>query len=128
MSRYMTSDIDAVWPGREVDEYAAIAADVEDAETLLDARFPRLAGRVEAGSLSIEAVSLVVRQMVSRALASDEREGATRITLPEFGVDFDTGGGAGRGSRLFITTDELLMLNPRRGAFSNSPRYSPWTA
>lgn len=128
MPQFMTDPVEAVWPGREAFEYGGIERDVGDAELLITTRFPRVEARVAAGSLAREAVSLVVRQMVSRALAADEREGATRVTLPEFGVDFETGGGAGKGSRLYLTTDELLMLNPRRSVFSSAPRVNVWTS
>ncbi|ALA68450.1 hypothetical protein [Corynebacterium lactis] len=110
MAKFLTS-LRAVWPDADSAEQVRLERLVDRAEALIVQRFPTTLRRVEDGSLSVTVVAGVVEDMVNRAVASQDRGGVEKLAYPEVTMEWGSGG-AGSGSLLYLTTDELLALTP----------------
>ena len=110
---YFTEDPSEVWPGLDSEQTRKVTRWLGRAEGIIDARFPDLSGRVDRGEIARAVVGGVVEEMVSRALAADDRDGIRSEQMPEWQVEYDTGTGLGQGSALYLTTDEYALLAPR---------------
>lgn len=130
---FFTAAIEDVWPHLAQDGHARAARMIDRAETLILQRFPTIPQRIDAGELSKSVVAGVVEDMVTRVLERDARGGMDKLAYPEVSMEWEASGGAGTGSILYLTTDELLLLAPTAtaGAFSirptgHEPRYPRW--
>lgn len=110
MAKFLTS-LRTVWPDADSAEQVRLERLVDRAEALIVQRFPTTLRRVEDGSLSATVVAGVVEDMVNRAVASQDRGGVEKLAYPEVTMEWGSGG-AGSGSLLYLTTDELLALTP----------------
>lgn len=129
MARFL-ANLQMVWPDADRERQAYLARLVDRAEALVVQRFPMTPRRVEDGSLSHTVVAGVIEDMVNRAVASQERGGVDKLAYPEITMEWGNGG-AGSGSLLYLTTDELLALTPPEpaAAFSVYRRARPsWPA
>lgn len=123
MPAWLTVPPQALWPGRGEEHLAYAARMIERAEAIILGRFPDIGERLSRGEISLSVVAGVVEDMVTRALNSFARGGLVRLGYPDADMQWESGGGAGEGSVLFLTVDELLLLTPRAatGAFTVNP-------
>lgn len=112
MPTWFTDDPDEVWEGLDTAQLRKVTRWIGRAETIISTKFPTIQDRIDAGSLSVEAVAGVVEEMVDRAIDHEERGGVQTEGLPEWNVTYETGAGLGQGSRLYLTTDEFALLAP----------------
>lgn len=112
MPRWLTDSLDEVWPGLTEAEEKQVTRWVGRAEAIIAQRFPTTAARVEAEKLEAGVVAGVVEEMVSRALAKTRRGGMDKLAYPEVSMEWSDSGGAGTGSLLYLTMDELMLLTP----------------
>ncbi|MEJ6019871.1 hypothetical protein [Corynebacterium sp. H113] len=100
-----------MWPDTTEIERASLERLVDRAEAIIAQRFPETARRVSDGTLSCQVVAGIVEDMVSRAHASQQRGGIDKLSYPEVTMEWSDGG-AGSGSLLYLTVDELMLLTP----------------
>lgn len=112
--QWFLDDPATIWDLRDDRDQERAARWILQAETILEAKFPTLTSRIEAGSLSVKTVQWVIEEMVTRAIDNDERGGAVTEQMPEWSIGYETGQGMGKGSKLFLTTDEFSLLAPPR--------------
>lgn len=103
---------------------------VHRAEAIVCQRFPTIGERVDRGELDARVVAGVVEDMVVRVLEREARGGMDKLSYPEVAMEWADDGGLGSGSRLYLTTDEVVLLAPRpTGAISTlRPRIQPTLA
>ena len=112
--QWFLDDPATIWDLRDDRDQERAARWILQAETILEAKFPTLTSRIEAGSLSVKTVQWVIEEMVTRAIDNDERGGAVTEQMPEWSIGYEPGQGMGKGSKLFLTTDEFSLLAPPR--------------
>ncbi|WP_042891651.1 hypothetical protein [Corynebacterium ulcerans] len=110
MARWLTQP-KKLWTDADSAELSRIDRLIERAEAIILQRFPVTAQRVVDGKLSTTVVAGVVEDMVNRAIASQDRGGIDRLSYPEVTLEWSDNG-AGGGSLLYLTMDELLLLTP----------------
>lgn len=132
MPRWLTTPIAEIWKDLNTDETLTMMRWIDQAERLIQARFSTIDERITAGTLDRAVVGDVVEAMVTRRLETQRRGGVDKIAYPEISMEWGDGGGAGSGSAMFLTMDELLLLTPPQAsgqAFTirrkPTPR-SPW--
>ncbi|TVS29801.1 hypothetical protein [Corynebacterium sanguinis] len=103
-----------VWGEMDDEERRKVDRLTRRAETFITAKFPDIQKRVDAGTLAPEVIADVVEEMVTRAIDYDDRGGVAKESLPEWSLEYESGSGLGKGSRLFLTTDEYALLAPAR--------------
>ncbi|MCK2199193.1 hypothetical protein [Corynebacterium callunae] len=116
MPKWFTEDPAVVWDGLDSALERKVLRWIDRAETIVSTKFPTIQARIDAGSLSVEAVAGVVEEMVDRAISRELRGGVTEEQLPEWSVSYESGQGLGQGSVLYLTTDEFALLAPPRVA------------
>lgn len=116
MSKWFTEDPAQVWDDLDTDLIRKATRWIERAETIIFTKFPTIQARIDAEQITVQAVAGVVEEMVDRALDHEERGGVVNEQMPEWQVGYETGQGMGKGSRLFLTTDEFALLAPPRKA------------
>ncbi|MFI5504467.1 hypothetical protein ACFLIN_03770 [Corynebacterium kutscheri] len=115
-----------IWPTADATQLKLITRLIDRAEALVMQRFPTLEKRLLTGALSVTVVAGVVEDMVTRAVAHLDRGGVEKLSYPEISLEWASGG-AGTGSLLYLTVDELLVLTPpdAPGAFTVYRRPRP---
>lgn len=103
-----------VWEGLDPDLLLKVKRWIDRSETIISTKFPDIQQRIDTEVISVEVVAGVVEEMVDRAIDHYERGGVETEQLPEWQVGYETGSGLGKGSKLFLTTDEFALLAPRR--------------
>lgn len=116
MSFWFTEDPADVWENLDSGLLRKVERWVNRAEHIIRQRFPDIDQRVDSGELAPEVIAGVVEEMVTRAIDNEDRGGIESEELPEWSVKYATGVGLGRGSTLFLTTDEFALLAPPRQA------------
>lgn len=128
MPTWFVDNPDEVWEGLDGTQLRKVTRWIERSETIIATRFPDIQDRIESGVLSVKAVAGVVEEMVDRAISHEERGGVESEQMPEWSVGYETSSGLGKGSKLFLTTDEYALLAPpkktRRGMGSIRMRRS----
>ncbi|MFC3850077.1 hypothetical protein ACFORJ_07850 [Corynebacterium hansenii] len=112
MPRWLTDPLPEVWPDLNETELKQVGRWVIRAEAIIAQRFPTTAARVQEGKLDVGVVAGVIEEMVSRALAKTRRGGMDKLSYPEVSMEWSDNGGAGEGSLLYLTIDELMLLTP----------------
>lgn len=112
MPKWFTDNPDDVWEGLDETLLRKVERWISRAEVIITTKFPTIQERIDSGSLDVAAVSGVVEEMVDRAIDHYERDGVETEQLPEWSVGYETGQGMGKGSRLYLTTDEFALLAP----------------
>lgn len=124
MGRWLTEP-EAVWPDLFPEQADRVTRLVDRAEAIIAQRFGKTAKRIEAGGLAVEVVAGVVEDMVTRALDKTSRGGLDKLSYPEVSMEW-ADGGAGTGSLLYLTIDDLHLLTPPpQAAFSIYKRPEP---
>lgn len=127
MAEYFLDDPFEVWSYVPGDVAARIPRWIEQSERLIITRIPTIPARVAQGTMDPQVVADVVEQMVSRAVERTARGGMDKLAYPEVTMEWDDSGGAGRGSLLFLTLDELMLLTatPQRTSFTLGYKAAP---
>lgn len=120
MPKWLINPPREIFPNLTEDELHRVTRWIDQAERLISTRFTTIQTRIDAGHLDQAVVGDVVEAMVTRALATHRRGGMDKLSYPEVSMEWSTDGGAGTGSTLFLTMDELLLLAP-------SESQSAWT-
>lgn len=123
MPKWFTEDPSAVWDGLDETMLRKVARWIDRSETIIATKFPDIDARIEREALSVAAVAGVVEEMVTRAIDHTERDGIESEQMPEWQVEYTPSSGLGKGSMLFLTTDEWALLAARsRGTRVGSMR------
>lgn len=127
MATWLTADPKTLWPHLDDTRLEEVKRLIERAEHIILQRFPSIPTRIQQHRLSVEVVAGVVEDMVTRAIAKEDRDGLTRLAYPEVTMQWETDGGLGQGSRLWLTTDEIVLLSPQlaQGAWSIRRKATP---
>ena len=127
MATWLTVDPKILWPHLDDARLEEAKRLIERAEHIILQRFPSIPTRIQQRRLSAEVVAGVVEDMVTRAIAKDDRGGLTQLAYPEVTMQWETDGALGQGSRLWLTTDEIVLLSPQlaQGAWSIRRKVTP---
>lgn len=112
MPKWFTDNPALVWDGLDETLLRKVERWIGRAEVIITTKFPTIQARIDAGEIDSAAVSGVVEEMVDRAIDHHERGGIETEQLPEWSVGYESGQGLGKGSRLYLTTDEFALLAP----------------
>lgn len=120
MPMWLTDQPETIWPGISSERLAEATRLIPRAEAIILQRFSDIQQRIDEGKISLTVVAGVVEDMVSRAVEKAERGGLDRLQYPEVAMEWESDGGLGKGSKLWLTTDEVVLLSPpvAQGAFS----------
>lgn len=122
MPTWLTTDPAQIWPTADQPTIDRIKRWIGQAERLIQNRFPTINERIDNGTLDPLAIADIVEAMVDRALARRERAGLSKLAYPEVQMEWDDSGGAGQGSWIFLTLDELMVLTPPQATGASSVR------
>lgn len=127
MATWLTVDPKALWPHLDDTRLEGAKHLIDRAERIVLQRFPSIPTRIQQHRLSAEVVAGVVEDMVTRAIAKEDRGGLTQLAYPEVTMQWETDGALGQGSRLWLTTDEVILLSPQlaQGAWSIRRKATP---
>lgn len=127
MATWLTADPKTLWPHLDSARLEDAKRLIERAESIVLQRFPSIPTRIQQRRLSTEVVAGVVEDMVTRAIAKEDRGGLTQLAYPEVTMQWETDGALGQGSRLWLTTDEIVLLSPQlaQGAWSIRRKATP---
>lgn len=124
MGKWLT-DPEQVWTDPDDQDTIREKRLVERAEAIIVNRFPKTERRIESGGLDVTVVAGVVEDMIGRYLGKQKRGGLDKLAYPEVSMEW-TDGGAGTGSLLYLTIDDLHLLTPPpQAAFSIYKRPRP---
>ena len=128
MATILTTPATDLWP--RLDPAQAVEAQrlIDRAELIVLQRFPTVPQRIAEGNLNRLVVAGVIEDMVSLALEKSERGGLDKLAYPEVTMEWETDGGLGKGSKLWLTVDELVLLAPpsAKGAFTIYKKPRPY--
>ncbi|MEX3563673.1 hypothetical protein ACEE90_01450 [Corynebacterium phoceense] len=137
MPTWLTTSIDKLWPGLDSADTAYAERMVDRAERMVKTRFSTITERITAGELDPVVVAGVIEDMVDRVMRKRARGGMDKLAYPEISMEWNDDGGAGTGSTLYLTVDELMLLAPAQtgGAFTirkpatpSYPEVTRWSA
>lgn len=98
------------WVGsNKPDNEDLVTALIEDAEAVVLSEYPKIQDRIDAGTLPLPLVTMVVVRMVSRVLRNPENLTYWQQQTGPFGQARNFGSG---GSDIWLTTEEKEMLAP----------------
>jgi hypothetical protein len=124
------SDVADRWVGNDpiINEEELVTALIDDAEAVILSKFPKIQDRIDAESLSVAVIKMVVARQVSRVLRNPESLTYLQQTTGPFGSGKNYGGG---NVDIFLTDDEVDLLSVSRGrkAFSidTAPNAVSWS-
>ena len=129
MPAILTTPAADLWPRLDPEQAAEAQRLIERAEGIVLQRFPTIPQRIAEGKLTRLVVAGVIEDMVARALEKSERGGLDKLAYPEVTMEWETDGGLGKGSKLWLTVDELVLLTPpaATGAFTIRTKARPYT-
>lgn len=125
MPKWLTSDPLELWPDLSPTKIPETVRLIGRAESIIEQRFPSIQTRIDSGELSRVVVAGVVEDMVSRSIEKSERGGLDKLQYPEVVMEWETDGGLGTGSKLWLTTDEIVLLSPPSSQVAFSIRSKP---
>jgi hypothetical protein len=103
-------DVTDRWVGQnEPTDEDVVNALLLDAEAIILAEYPAIQARIDAGSLPLQVVTMVVCRMVSRILRNPENLTYWQQQTGPFGQ-----GRNFKDSDIWLTTDELNLLAPKK--------------
>lgn len=114
MPQWFTEDPDEVWEDLDTGMLRKVRRWIDRSEALILGKFPDIQKRIDDDVMDVRVVAGVVEEMVERAIAHEERGGVETEQMPEWSIDYEAGSGLGKGSKLFLTTDEFALLAPER--------------
>lgn len=112
MSWATPTDVQNRWVGAGAPtDTDLIQALIDDAEAVILAEYPLIQGRVDAGTMALGTLVLVVCRMVGRLLRNPEGLTFWQQNTGPFGQGKNYGTG---NSDIWLTSDELKLLAPKR--------------
>lgn len=104
-------DVTDRWVGSNAPtDEAQVAALIQDAEAVILAEFPKIQDRIDAATLPLAVVTMVVVRMVSRVLRNPENLTYWQQQTGPFGQ----GRTFGKETDIWLTTDERNLLAPKK--------------
>jgi hypothetical protein len=104
-------DVRDRWVGSNLPTDAdLVTALINDAEAVVLAEYPKIQDRIDAATLPLNLVKMVVVRMVSRVLRNPENLTYWQQQTGPFGQSRNFGSG---GSDIWLTTEEIKMLAPK---------------
>lgn len=122
---WLTDPPETLWPSMSAQRLAEASRLIPRAEAIILQRFSDIQQRIAEGKISLTVVAGVVEDMVGRALAKSDRDGLEKLQYPEVMMEWESDGGLGQGSKLWLTTDEVVLLAPSRSSKAFSIRKPP---
>lgn len=105
-------DVRDRWVGSNLPTDAdLVTALINDAEAVVLAEYPKIQDRIDAATLPVNLVKMVVVRMVSRVLRNPENLTYWQQQTGPFGQARNFGSG---GSDIWLTTEEIAMLAPKK--------------
>lgn len=105
------ADVTDRWVGNDAPtDTDLVAALIGDAEAVILAEYPLIQDRIDAGTLQLGLVKMVVVRMVTRVLRNPENLTYWQQTTGPFGQARNFGGG----SDIFMTEEEENLLAPKK--------------
>lgn len=132
MPKWLTAPATDLWPNLTTEETTRVTRWIDQAERLISTRFKTIDARISDNQLDQAVVGDVVEAMVTRALDNSRRGGLDKLAYPEVSMEWDNDGGAGTGSTLYLTVDELMLLAPAASQSAwtirkkPTPGLTPW--
>lgn len=103
-------DVTDRWVGQnEPTDEDQVAALIQDAEAVILAEFPKIQDRIDAATLPLAVVTMVVVRMVSRVLRNPENLTYWQQQTGPFGQSRNFGGG----TDIWLTNEERDLLAPK---------------
>lgn len=124
MAKWLLESPEDIWPDAAPEMKKRAMRWIDQAERLIRARAPTLERRIEQGQIDRLVVADIVEAMVTRAIDKTTRGGLDKLAYPEVSMEWTGDGGAGQGSLLYLTLDELMIVAPQQSqaAFTIRPR------
>lgn len=106
------SDVTDRWVGTNVpDDGALVGVLIGDAEAVILSEFPKIQDRIDAGTLPLQVVKMVVVRMVSRVLRNPENLTYWQQQTGPFGQARNFGSG---NVDIWLSDDERELLSPKK--------------
>lgn len=127
MAKWLIEAPEDIWPDAAPEVKQRAKRWIDQAERLICARAPNIEQRIEQGLVDRLVVADIVEAMVTRAIEKTSRGGLDKLAYPEVSMEWAGDGGAGQGSLLYLTLDELMIVAPQQSqaAFTIRPRGTP---
>lgn len=124
MPKWLTEPPEQIWPDATPAILQRAGRWIDQAERLIIARAPNIEQRIASGQLDPLVVADIVEAVVTRAVDKTTRGGLDKLAYPEISMEWEQAGGAGQGSLLYLTLDELMVIVPQQAqaAFTIRPR------
>lgn len=124
MAKWLLEAPEDIWPDAAPAVQQRAMRWIDQAERLICARAPNIDRRIEQGLVDRLVVADIVEAMVTRAIDKTSRGGLDKLAYPEVSMEWTGDGGAGQGSLLYLTLDELMIVAPQQSqaAFTIRPR------
>lgn len=117
-------DVTSRWVGSGAPtDQALVDALIADAEAVILAEYPRIQERIDADTLPISTVIMVVTRMVSRVLRNPEGLSYVQQTTGPFGQAKNYGTTS---SDIWLTGDEIKLLAPKRKGKAYEVNVAPY--
>lgn len=126
------SDVADRWVGNDpiITNEELVTALIEDAEAIILSRFPKIQDRIDAESLNVAVVKLVVSRQVSRVLRNPENLTYLQQNSGPFGSGKNYGSAPGN-TDIWLSEEEEKLLSVKTGhkAFSidTAPNAVSWS-
>lgn len=105
-------DVTDRWVGTGApDNEDLVNALIQDAEAVILSEFPKIQDRIDAGTLALSVVTMVVCRQVARVLRNPENLSYWQQQTGPFGQARNFG----KESDIWLTSEEEEMLSPKRG-------------
>ncbi len=112
MSWAIPNDVTSRWVGSGTPtDNELVAQLIADAESVILAEYPLIQERIDADSLPLATVKMVVTRMVSRVLRNPEGLSYVQQTTGPFSQAKNY---SGSGADIWLTADEIKLLAPKR--------------
>jgi hypothetical protein len=107
------TDVQNRWVGNDVPtDTNLVVALIDDAEAIILSQYPKIQDRIDANTLSLNTVIMVVCRMVSRLLRNPEGLTYWQMNTGPFGQGKNYGAG-GRGTDVWMSPEEVKLLAPK---------------
>lgn len=126
------SDVADRWVGNDpiITDEELVTALIDDAEAIILSQFPKIQDRIDAETLSVAVVKMVVARQVSRVLRNPENLTYWQQTTGPFGSGKNYGSAPGN-TDIWLSDEEMGLLSVKRGrkAFSidTAPNAVAWS-
>lgn len=133
MAWTLYSDVASRWVGNDpiINDEELVTALIDDAEAIILSQFPKIQDRIDAATLSVSVVKMVVARQVMRVLRNPENLTYLQQNSGPFGSGKNYGSASGN-TDIWLSDEEMDMLSVKRGrkAFSidTAPDAVSWSS